>query len=158
MSGPKFASLTAGHDKGDERPCSVRRTRISLHLDFLQSNGQHKNAASKTAKPPAQPAALPSSPLTCRILGRHPLGRRTMQLLRPILPLKKADARPDRKRISVARRLFCDFASSALSSVEKRGPDGSSGPSLTQRAFWGRAATTPIDAGGSESATRQCCV
>jgi len=60
------------------------------------------------------------------------------------------------KRLSVARRLFCDFAGSALSSVEKRGPDVSSGPSLTHWAIWGRAATTLLDAGGSEAAVRRC--
>jgi hypothetical protein len=41
---------------------------------------------------------------------------------------------------------------------KRAAPMGVSGPSLTHRAIWGRAATTLFDAGGSESTTRQCRV
>jgi hypothetical protein len=124
-SRPKFASF-GRMGMMPHRPSNVRRTLISLHFDFSRSDGRHKKAEFRDSKAAGgtQPAALPSSPHTGHFLQRHQLGRRTMQLLRPILRLKKGDARPDRKRISVARRLFCDFAQSHFRLWKREAPMG----------------------------------
>ena len=64
---------------------------------FCEGDGQHKKAALKTAKPPAVRSQRLCLRPSYGPFQRRQLGRRTMRLLRPILPLKKGDARSDRK-------------------------------------------------------------
>jgi len=119
------------------RPCVPDASASDCKSMFCEGDGQHKKAALKTAKPPA----VRSQRLCLRPpygpFQRRQLGRRTMRLLRPILPLKKGDARSDRKDY---RSHDGFFATSRVARWGKAGPDGSvSGPSFThwQLGTWG---------------------
>jgi hypothetical protein len=102
-------------------------------------------------------------PHSCRFLGRQSLGvepavKGSSLHLVPILPFRERGTHGPTAKIAGRTTAFLRFRHQPLLLWKKEGPDGSGcrGRVSPNEPFWGRAAITLRDAGGSEAAVRRC--